>query len=123
MGIPTPIPLRSPRESLGGYILLPRLIDKVRLLAQGQLPQTYVANVLKDGFTLDGRFLSFTGLNAEVLRQAFSPAVPMMRCSPGCRNLRRMCCFDTTARGSSRPTTLHVIVSSTEPALIRGLRC
>ena len=69
MDIPTPIPLRSPRETLGGYILLPRLIDKVRLLAQGQLPQAYAGNVLGTGFTLDGRFLTFTGLNAEALRQ------------------------------------------------------
>lgn len=64
-----PVPLRSPRESLGGYILLPRLIDKVRLLAKGQLPQVYAANVLGAEFTLDGRFLAFTGLNAEALRQ------------------------------------------------------
>ena len=69
MDIPTPIPLRSPRETLGGYILLPRLIDKVRLLDQGRLPQAYAANVLETGFTLDGRFLAFTGLNAEALRQ------------------------------------------------------
>ena len=52
MDVPTPIPLRSPRESLGGYILLPRLIDKVRLLAQEQLPQAYAANVLNAGLTL-----------------------------------------------------------------------
>ena len=45
------------------------MIDKVRLLAQGQLPQAYAANVLGTGFTLDGRFLTFTGLNAEALRQ------------------------------------------------------
>lgn len=64
-----PVPLRSPRESLGGYILLPRLIDKVRLLANGQLPQVYAANVLGAEFTLDGRFLAFTGLKAEALRQ------------------------------------------------------
>ena len=70
MDVLTPVPLRSPRESLGGYIVLPRLIDKVRLLAQGQLPQAYAANVLKAELTLDGRFLTFTGLNAEVLRQA-----------------------------------------------------
>ena len=69
MDVPTPRPLRSPRESLGGYILLPRLIDKVRLLAQGQLPETYAANVLGTEFTLDGRFLSFTGLDAEALRR------------------------------------------------------
>jgi Domain of unknown function (DUF5069) len=67
MHVPTPVPLRSPRESLAGYILLPRLIDKVRLLAQGQLPEAYATNVLKVWLTLDGRFLTFTGLNAEVL--------------------------------------------------------
>lgn len=70
MDSPKLVPLRSPRESLGGYILLPRLIDKVRLLATGQLPQAYAANVLGAEFTLDGRFLAFTGLNAEALRQA-----------------------------------------------------
>ena len=69
MDLPKPVPLRSPRESLGGYILLPRLIDKVRLLAQGQLPQAYAANVLGTEFTLDGRFLAFTGLDAEALRR------------------------------------------------------
>lgn len=69
MDFPTTVPLRSPRESLGGYILLPRLIDKVCLLAKGQLPQAYIANVLGTGSTLDGRFLSFTNLNAEALRQ------------------------------------------------------
>ena len=61
--------LRSPRETLGGYIILPRLIDKVRLHAQGQLPPDYVRNLLKSGLTLDGRFLSFTGLDAEELRK------------------------------------------------------
>lgn len=45
------------------------MIDKVRLLAKGQLPQTYTANVLGTRLTLDGRFLSFTELNAEALRQ------------------------------------------------------
>lgn len=70
MDVQKSVPLRSPRESLGGYILLPRLIDKVRLLAQGQLPQTYAANFLGTGFTLDGRFLTFTGLNAEALHRA-----------------------------------------------------
>ena len=64
------VPLRSPRESLGGYILLPRLIDKVRLFAKGELPQTYAANLLGTDYTLDGQFIAFTGLNAEALRQA-----------------------------------------------------
>jgi hypothetical protein len=68
MDLPKPVPLRSPRESLGGYILLPRLIDKVHLLAHGQLPQAYAANVLNAGLTLGGRFF-FTELNVEALRR------------------------------------------------------
>jgi hypothetical protein len=62
--------LRSPRETLGEYILLPRLIDKVRLSAQGRLPEAYAAHLLGGPSTLDGRFLAFTGLKAEELRQA-----------------------------------------------------
>ncbi len=64
------IPLRSPRETLGGYVILPRLIDKVRLHACGQLPPEYVGNLLKPEGTLDGWLLAFTGLEAEALRQA-----------------------------------------------------
>jgi hypothetical protein len=69
-----PIPLRSPRETLGGYVILPRLIDKVRLHAQGKLPAEYIGNLLKPGLTLDGRFLVFTGLDAEELRRAILAA-------------------------------------------------
>lgn len=63
------IPLRSPREALGGYVILPRLIDKVRLHARGQLPQEYVGNLLKPGLSLDGWFLTFTDLDAEQLQR------------------------------------------------------
>jgi len=66
---PSP-PLRSPRETLGGYVILPRLIDKVRLHAQGKLPPEYIENLLKPGTTLDGRFIAFAGLDAEELRRA-----------------------------------------------------
>ena len=66
--------LRSPREALGGYVFLPRLIDKVRLHAQGKLPPEYIGNLLKPGLTLDGRFLMFTGLDAEELRRAILAA-------------------------------------------------
>ena len=67
--------LRSPRERLGGYLLLPRLIDKIRLHAKGALPAEYLGNLLKPtGLTLDGRFLWFTGLDAEKLREAILTA-------------------------------------------------
>lgn len=66
--------LRSPRETLGGYIILPRLIDKVRLHAKGELPPEYHGNLLKTGRTLDGWLLSFTGLDPERLRAAILAA-------------------------------------------------
>jgi hypothetical protein len=120
MDVPKPVPLRSLGEALGGYIQLPRLIDKVRLLAQGQLPQPYAAKVLNPRLTLGGRFFFFTELNVEALRRVIlsnrtddevlawmqEPAKDMLL-----RFYRER--FIST-------TTLHVIVSSTEPALIRG---
>lgn len=67
--------LRSPRERLGGYVLLPRLIDKVRLQVQGQLPAEYVKNLLGPSpTTLDGQFLAFAGLDGEELREAILSA-------------------------------------------------
>ena len=62
--------LRSPRETLGGFPILPRLIDKVRLFHEGHLPKEYVTNLLGPQPSLDGRFLEFTGLRAEDLRVA-----------------------------------------------------
>ena len=61
--------LRSPREKLDGYILLPRLIDKVRAHARGMLPDAYHRNLLRPGLTLDGRLLTFTGIDGEALRE------------------------------------------------------
>jgi len=60
--------LRSPYEKLGRYIL-PRIIDKVRLHAQGLLPAAYHRTLLKGGFTLDGQFLAWAGLDGNQLRQ------------------------------------------------------
>jgi hypothetical protein len=62
--------LRSPREKLGGYVLLPRLIDKVRLYAQGILPEEYHQNLLSlNKKPFDGRFLFFTGIDRDPFRQ------------------------------------------------------
>jgi hypothetical protein len=66
--------LRSPREILGDYVILPRLIDKVRLHARGTLPEEYVGQLLMPAPALDGRFLAFTGLDAERLRNAILSA-------------------------------------------------
>ncbi len=67
---PFTLPLRSPRETLGGYVILPRLIDKVRLHARGGLPSDYLSQLLGGEGTLDRRFLAFTGLDHEALRAA-----------------------------------------------------
>lgn len=67
--------LRSPREKLGGYVILPRLIDKVRFHEKKLLPDDYVPNLLKGFdpetglFPFDGRFLAFTGIDPEELRK------------------------------------------------------
>ncbi|MBI1823879.1 MAG: DUF5069 domain-containing protein [Nitrospirae bacterium] len=61
--------IRSPREKLGGYLFLPRLIDKVRLQAKGELPAEYCGNLFGKGNALDNRLLQFTGLDAEKLRE------------------------------------------------------
>jgi hypothetical protein len=67
--------LRSPREKLGGYVILPRLIDKVRLHEKKLLPDDYVSNLLKGFdpetglFPFDGRFLAFVGIDPEKLRK------------------------------------------------------
>jgi hypothetical protein len=73
MTVPVP-PRRSPREALGGYVILPRLIEKVRLHAQGRLPAEYHLQLLGPELTLDGRFLAFTGVDREALRAAILAA-------------------------------------------------
>ena len=63
--------LRSPRERLGGYSFLSRLMNKVRLHDKGVLPDEYHPNLLSQSErTFDGRFLQFTGISPEALKTA-----------------------------------------------------
>ena len=56
-------------------MILPRLIDKVRLNARGLLPHEYVKNLLgSSAMTLDGRLLEFTGLDGAELKKAIVSA-------------------------------------------------
>jgi hypothetical protein len=59
---------RSPRETMCGWVYLPRFIDKIRLHAAGKLHADYQENFTK-GF--DGAWLKAAGLSAE----AFLPVV------------------------------------------------
>jgi hypothetical protein len=52
-------PPRSPRLKLGGYVILPRMLDKGRAEIAGKAGEYHFA------CPLDQRFLSFTGLAAE----------------------------------------------------------
>ncbi len=54
-------PPRSPRVRLGGYVHLPRLLDKARADAAGKLGEFHY------NCPLDGHFFEFTGISHEVL--------------------------------------------------------
>ncbi|MDX2079511.1 MAG: DUF5069 domain-containing protein [Terrimicrobiaceae bacterium] len=54
-------PPRSPRSRLGGYVILPRILDKARARHAGTIGD-YVYNS-----TLDGLFFRFVGLNPDEL--------------------------------------------------------
>jgi Domain of unknown function (DUF5069) len=67
--------LRSPRQTLGGYVILPRLIDKVRIDARGLLTDEYVKNLMSPSpLTLDRRFLACTGISRKDLKAAILSA-------------------------------------------------
>lgn len=56
-------PPRSPRVRLGGFVILPRMLDKGRALLAGTIGDyTYAC-------PLDQQFLSFVGLDPEALKQ------------------------------------------------------
>ena len=56
-------PPRSPRVRLGGYVLLPRMLDKGRATLAG------INGPYKYACPLDQRFLSFAGIDPEHLRE------------------------------------------------------
>jgi hypothetical protein len=54
---------RSPRVRLGGYVLLPRILDKGRAAVAGKLGEYHFS-----GIGMDRHFFNFTGLDAESLK-------------------------------------------------------
>ncbi len=57
-----PIYPRSPRETMSGWMYLPRFVDKIRLHLAGKLAADYQENFTK-GY--DGAWLKIAGLTAE----------------------------------------------------------
>jgi hypothetical protein len=56
-------PPRSPRVRLGGYVILPRMLDKGRAAVAGKLGE------FKYACPLDQRFLTFVGIDPEALKE------------------------------------------------------
>ena len=56
-------PPRSPRVRLGGYVLLPRILDKGRAAIAGKLGEFHYS-----GKGMDRHFFNFTGLDHEALK-------------------------------------------------------
>lgn len=56
-------PPRSPRVRLGGYVILPRMLDKGRALLAGKIGE------YKYACPLDQWFLDFAGIDPEKLKQ------------------------------------------------------
>jgi hypothetical protein len=56
-------PPRSPRVRLGGYVILPRMLDKGRAAVAGTLGE------FKYACPLDQRFLDFVGIDPEALKK------------------------------------------------------
>jgi hypothetical protein len=56
-------PPRSPRVRLGGYVLLPRILDKGRAALAGKLGEYHFA-----GKGMDRHFFNFVGLDHEALK-------------------------------------------------------
>jgi hypothetical protein len=54
---------RSPRVRLGGYVILPRMLDKGRAAVAGTLGE------FKYACPLDQRFLEFVGIDPEALKK------------------------------------------------------
>ena len=59
----TKFPPRSPRVRLGGYVILPRMLDKGRATVAGKNGEYHYA------CPLDQRFLEFVGIDPEALKK------------------------------------------------------
>jgi gluconokinase len=59
---------KSPNEMVGGMMYFPRMLDKIRLHARGELPEPYTANM---GIprSADGACLNFLRINYDDLKK------------------------------------------------------
>jgi gluconokinase len=62
-------PIRSPRDTIQGIMVLGRILDKIRLHARGQLPPGYHIGLIAGKRTFDDRICSLLGISFEQLTQ------------------------------------------------------
>ncbi len=60
-------PIRSPRHLTGGIVVLARVLDKIRLNAEGRLPAGYHLGVMAGNRTFDDRLCKFLGVDFDGL--------------------------------------------------------
>jgi gluconokinase len=60
-------PIRSPRDPIGGIFVFGRILDKIRLNAQGRLPSGYNIGVIPGKRTFDDRVCKFLGVDFDAL--------------------------------------------------------
>ena len=60
-------PIRSPRDPVGGIFVFGRILDKVRLTAQGKLPAGYNVGVIAGKRTFDDRVCKLLGVDYDAL--------------------------------------------------------
>lgn len=60
-------PLRSPRDTIGGIMVLGRILDKIRLHAEGKLPEGYHLGIIPGKRTFDDRVCRLLGVDFDSL--------------------------------------------------------
>jgi gluconokinase len=62
-------PIRSPRDTVGGIMVFGRILDKIRLVAEGRLPPGYHAGIIDGKRTFDDRVCRLLGVDYEDLKR------------------------------------------------------
>lgn len=60
-------PIRSPRHQTGGIFVFARILDKIRLHAEGKLPEGYHIGFIPGNRTFDDRVCRFLGVDFDAL--------------------------------------------------------
>ncbi len=65
--VPMSFPIRSPRDPVGGIFVFGRILDKIRLHAQGRLPAGYNVGIIAGKRTFDDRVCRLLGVDFDAL--------------------------------------------------------